>query len=103
LVCLYIRDDSDTYRVTEYRLYIINLIHISLRVMRFVIPVEFYEITNVQRVYRSNTTIFIGRIESIFYIRYNYMFRRLIMAIIRLYTKYLISSYTKHTWDVYMG
>jgi len=31
------------------------------------------------------------------------MFRRLIMTIFRLYTKYLLSSYTKHTWAVYMG
>jgi len=35
--------------------------------------------------------------------RYNYMFRRLIMASFRLYTKYLLSSYTKHTWAVYVG
>jgi len=33
-----------------------------LRVMRFVIPVVFYEITNAECVYSSNTTIFIGRI-----------------------------------------
>ena len=31
------------------------------------------------------------------------MFRRLIKAIFRLYMKYLLSSYTKHTWAVYMG
>ena len=31
------------------------------------------------------------------------MFRRMIMAIFRLYMKYLLSSYTKHTWAVYMG
>jgi len=31
------------------------------------------------------------------------MFRRLIMAIFSLYMKYLLSSYTKHTWVVYMG
>jgi len=31
------------------------------------------------------------------------MFRRSIMAIFRLYMKYLLSSYTKHTWAVYMG
>jgi hypothetical protein len=31
------------------------------------------------------------------------MLRRLIMAIFRLYMKYLLSSYTKHTWAVYMG
>jgi len=38
-----------------------------------------------------------------FYIRYNYMFRRLIMTIFMLYMKYLLSSCTKHTWAVYMG
>jgi len=53
--------------------------------MRFVIPVVFYALTNVVCVYSSNTIIFIG----IFYIRYNYMFRRLVMAIFRLYMKYL--------------
>jgi len=31
------------------------------------------------------------------------MFRRLLMAIFRLYMKYLLSSYTKHAWAVYMG
>ena len=31
------------------------------------------------------------------------MFRRLMLAIFRLYMKYLLSSYTKHTWAVYMG
>jgi len=31
------------------------------------------------------------------------MFRRLIMAIFRLYVKYLLSSYTEHIWVVYMG
>jgi len=31
------------------------------------------------------------------------MFRRLIMAIFRLYMKHLLSSYAKHTWVVYMG
>jgi len=31
------------------------------------------------------------------------MFRLLIMAIFRFYMKYLLSSYTKHTWAVYMG
>ena len=29
------------------------------------------------------------------------MFRRLITAIFRLYMKYSLSSYTKHTWAVY--
>jgi len=61
------------------------------------------QVTNEECVYSSNTTIFIDRIKSIFYIRYNYMFRRLIMAIFRLYMKYLLRSYTKHTWAVYMG
>ena len=31
------------------------------------------------------------------------MFRRLLMATFRLYMDYLLSTYTKHTWDVYMG
>jgi len=31
------------------------------------------------------------------------MFRRLIMTIFRLYMKYLLSSYAKHTWAVYIG
>jgi len=31
------------------------------------------------------------------------MFRCLIMAIFRLYMKYLLRSYTKYTWAVYMG
>jgi len=30
------------------------------------------------------------------------MFRRLKMTIFRLYMKYLLSSYKKHTWAVYM-
>ena len=30
------------------------------------------------------------------------MLRRLIMVIFRLYMKYLLSSYKKHTWAVYM-
>ena len=47
--------------------------------------------------YLSNTTVFYGRyiyiyIYSIYYIRYNYMFRRLTMAIFRLYMKFLVSS-----------
>jgi len=30
------------------------------------------------------------------------MFRRLIMVVFRFYMKYLLSSYTKYTWVVYM-
>jgi len=30
-----------------------------------------------------------------YYIRYNYVFRRLTVAIFRLYMKYLVSSYTR--------
>ena len=33
-----------------------------VRVMRFVIPVVLYEVTNVECVYWSDTAIFIGRI-----------------------------------------
>jgi len=39
----------------------------------------------------------------IYYIRYNYMFRRLTMAIFRLYMKYLLNSYTGLLWAVYIG
>ena len=43
--------------------------------------------------YLSNTTCFDGRgISSIYYIKYNYMFRRLTIAIFRLYMKYLVSK-----------
>ena len=50
----------------------------------------------VQFMYLSNTTLFdAGSISSIYYIRYNYMFRRLSIAIFRLYMKYLISSYMR--------
>ena len=31
------------------------------------------------------------------------MFGLLIIASFRLYMKYLLSSYTKHTWAIYMG
>ena len=37
--------------------------------------------------YMSNTTIFIGSILSINYIRHNYMFRPWMLAIVRLYIK----------------
>jgi hypothetical protein len=33
----------------------------------------------------SNTTMFIGSMLSIYYIKHNYMFRPLMLAIIRLY------------------
>jgi len=46
--------------------------------------------------YLSNTISFDGRdISSIYYIRYNYMVRRLTLAIFRLYMKYSVSSYTR--------
>ena len=45
--------------------------------------------------YLRNTTLLDGRgLYSIYYIRYNYMFRHLTMAIFRLNMKYLVSSYT---------
>ena len=65
-------------------------------VIRFVIPVVFNKLTRVQCMYRSNTTVFDGRcLYSIYYITYNYMFRRLTTAIFRLYMIYLVSSYTR--------
>ena len=55
-----------------------------------------FSLVRVQCMYLSNSTLFDGRvISSIYYIRYNYMFRRLTMAIFRLYMKYLVSSYTR--------
>jgi len=54
--------------------------------------------------YLSNTTLYDGRdIYSIYYIRYNYMFRHLTMANFRLYMKYLVSSYTGLLWAVCSG
>ena len=47
-------------------------------------------------VYRQNTTIFIRSILATYYIKHNYMFRPLMLAIFRLYM-YLSSSYTTDT------
>ena len=59
-------------------------------IIRFVIPVVFNKLIRVECMYLSNTTLFDGTgIYSIYYIRYNHMFRRLTVAIFRLYTKYL--------------
>ena len=53
-------------------------------------------LTRMESMYLSNTTSFVGRgMQIIYYIRYNYMFRRLTMAIFKVYVKYLVSSYTK--------
>ena len=50
----------------------------------------------VECMYLSNTALFDCRgVSSIYYIRYNYMFRHLTMAIFRFYMKYLVSSYTR--------
>ena len=46
----------------------------------------------------SNTTIWCVCIYIIYYIENNYMFRRLVIAIFRLYMKHLLSSYTKHVY-----
>ena len=40
------------------------------------------------------------KIYIIYYIENNYVFRRLIMAIFRLYMKHLVSSYTKHIYEL---
>jgi len=61
----------------------------------FVIPVVFNKLTILQCMYLSNKTLFDSRsVYSIYYIRNNYMFRHLTVAIFRLYTKYLVNSYT---------
>ena len=39
-------------------------------------------------------------IYIIYYIEKNYRFRRMIMAIFRLYMKHLVSSYTKHVYGL---
>ena len=55
-----------------------------------------HKLNIVQCMYLSNTTLFDGRdIPSVYYIRYNYMFRSLTMAIFRFHMKYLVSSYTR--------
>ena len=65
-------------------------------ILRFIIPVVFNKLTRLECMYLSNTTLFDGGdISSIYYIRYNYMFRCLAMANFRLYRKYLVSSYTR--------
>jgi len=54
--------------------------------------------------YLSNTTLFGRRdIYRIHYIKINYMFQPLTMAIFRLRLKNLVSSYTRHMWAVYSG
>jgi hypothetical protein len=42
-------------------------------------------------------------IYRIYYMKINYMFRPLTMAIFRLRMKNLVSSYTRHMWAVYSG
>ena len=52
----------------------------------------------------SNTTLFDGKdMYSIYYIKHNYMFQHLTMAIFRLRIekKNLVSSYTRLMWAVY--
>jgi hypothetical protein len=61
-------------------------------ITRFVIPVLFCDIPNVQSVYWSDTELYLlVEYKVFFYISYNYMFRRLIMTIFSLYMKYLLS------------
>jgi len=53
-------------------------------------------LTRLECMHLSNTTLFDGRfMYRIYNIKYNYMFRRLTMAIFRLYIKYLVGSYTR--------
>jgi len=52
----------------------------------------------------SNTTIWWRDVYIFYYIENNYMFRRLIMAIFRLYMNHLVSSYTNiYIWATYMA
>ena len=77
-------------------------------IIRFVIPVVFtinYNGVNLL----SNTTMWWRDIYYYYYYYYienNYMFRRLIMAIFRLYMNHLVSSYTNiyiYIWATYIG
>ena len=68
----------------------------EILIVRLIIPIVFNKLIRVECMYLSNTTLFDGTgISSIYYVRYNYMFQRLTMAIFRLYMKYLVSSYTR--------
>jgi len=50
----------------------------------------------VECMYLSKTTLSDDTgMSNIYYIRYNYVFRRLTMAIFRLYMKYSVSNYTR--------
>jgi len=53
----------------------------------------------------SNITLFVGRhMYRVYYIKNNYMFQHLTMAIFRLRKdKNLVSSYTPLMWAVYSG
>ena len=65
----------------------------SLITKRFAIPVVFNKLIRVERMYWSNKTVFDVRdMSSTYHIMYSYMFRRLTMAIFRLYMKYLVSK-----------
>ena len=50
-------------------------------------------------IYRQNSTIFISSILAIYYIRHNYKFRPLMLAIFRLYMN--LSSSLQHVWGVF--
>jgi len=73
-------------------------LNLSNLIISFIIPVLFNKLIRVECMYLSNTTLFDGRdISSTYYIRYNYMFQCLTMAIFWLHMKYLVSSYTRCT------
>ena len=58
--------------------------------------------TRLERMYLPNTALFDCRhMCRIYYIKYNYMFRHLMMAIFRLRVKNLVSSCTRLLWAVY--
>ena len=87
---------------TFYNLLLQPYLHYKVRHPRCV-----FIINNIGVYLLSNTTVWwiYIYIYIIYYIENNYMFRRLIMAIYRLYMKHLISSYTKDIciWVTYMG
>ena len=80
-----------------------NIAHILLTYYHKVRHPRCVFIINQTGVYLlSNTTIWWRYIYIyiIYYIENNYMFRHLIIAIFRLYMKHLVSSYTKHIYEL---
>ena len=62
-------------------------LNVKLMIIRFLIPVVINKLIRVECMFLSNTTLFYFMVEVYlyYYLRYNYMFRLLTIAIFRLY------------------